>query len=152
LTTQKATEFRFIDGGRVEYDVSVACGIFSANTIIGDKFKWNPYKTVYAHVQGFWELEVKNFPMFQKMALKLGDAEAKVIELKVVDEGVALEDDSEWREGIVNAFTMKFLTDLPKKEDLPIPIPLPFDLTEMPIIPYPSIAICLGLKAESPEI
>jgi len=64
LTSQKASEIRFVEGGRIEYDISTACGIFSANSIIGDKFKWNPYKTIYMHVQGFMNISINNFPQF----------------------------------------------------------------------------------------
>lgn len=100
MTTSKASEIRFVEGGRIEYDISTSCGIFSSSTILGGNFKWRPFKTVYMHVQGFTTIDLKNFPQFNKLGLKINEAKADIIEMKVIDDGKQIEEDGSWRKAI----------------------------------------------------
>lgn len=56
LNNVDANEIRFLEGNKVEYDIASSCGVWVNEKYLIAEPVWKPFKTVFFHATGNWEL------------------------------------------------------------------------------------------------
>lgn len=148
MPSAKASEIRFNEGGRVDLDISTSCGVYTDATAMGGKFNWKPYETIYFRFVGEYKLAVDAFEQFKKMGIKVEEAKVEFKEFKIFAKGSELPNVDNQKEALTKLLDTSVFDQLPDYKQMGVPMPV--DMKQPPIIPYPMFAACLGLQPEEP--
>lgn len=110
-----ANEVNFLDGNNVGYDFAAACGIFANENNMFKKANWKPFKTLYFHAKGTWDIELKSNKHLKRTGIKINDHTFELVDLHVFDNGEEVESD-EWRKVIEDVLSLEIL-DRPNLPD-----------------------------------